>query len=165
LPQKVKHAEEPILWSRGDFAILTAVAAVIFTAGGLAWDTEYKWWNLCTLVGNLLFVCLGLVMTGWLVARFYRCGRKLQHLEIGSWLLAALTVAGAIIWAIRFDREELYPLTGLGADMHIHFAILYFGPPALGAALGGVLIRRLRKRLALLAGAVCERRLLRVCLL
>jgi hypothetical protein len=130
-----------------DAAIVAIPAAAILLSGGLLWQTNHRWFNLGAILGNLLCVCLFMVTAAWAVAYYYRCSRRLKHLRVLGWTLSALSIAAGILWTIHFNREELYPLTGLKETMGIHFGILYFGPPALGAMLGSILIRRLEKRL------------------
>jgi hypothetical protein len=147
-PQKTPRAPAPWHWTAADAAITFLPAALMILAGSLLWQTDYRWYNLGTVVGNSLCICLFIALGGWTVAHHYRCSKKLGLLRILTWIFAALTVAAGVLWTMHFNREELYPLTGLPDTLGVHFGILYFGPLTLGALQGSLLLGRLEKRLA-----------------
>lgn len=149
LPKKEKPLLPPIksLWRPSDFAI---VVLPLVTIGGLMlWflNTKHIWYNLMTVVGNILAVSLPFVTVAWLTAHHHGTRQKLNHLLLLNGVAIVLTVAAAIIWTVWYNDKEIYPLTRLRADTAIHLGIAYFAPFVLGELLSFLLILRLRKRL------------------
>ena len=149
LPPKQKSPLPPTksLWNFADFAIV--VLPLMIIGALLPWllHTRHVWYNLMTVVGNLLGVCLLFVTAAWLVAHHHGTRQKMNHLLILNLIAIVLTVAAAVIWTVWFNAKEIYPLTRLRADTAIHLGIAYFVPFVLGEILSFVLILRLRKRL------------------
>jgi hypothetical protein len=149
LPPKQKSPLPPAksLWNFADFAIVVLPLMVIGALMPWLLHTRHVWYNLMTVVGNLLGVCLLFVTAAWLVAHHHGTRQKMNHLLILNLIAIVLTVAAAVIWTVWFNAKEIYPLTRLRADTAIHLGIAYFVPFVLGEILSFILILRLRKRL------------------
>ncbi len=138
----------PNFWNFGDLAIVTVPLAVIGIMLVCLTDTMFVLYNLLSVIGGSLSICLLFVTAAWLTAYHYGSRRKLRHLLWLNCGTAVLTVAAGIVWAVWYNDKEIFPLTGLRPDTAIHLGIAFFTPLLLGQIQSAVLLWRLQKRLS-----------------
>lgn len=138
----------PNFWNLGDLAIVTVPLAVIGMMLVCLTDTMFVLYNLLSVIGGSLSICLLFVTAAWLTAYHYNSRWKLRHLLWLNCCTAVLTIAAEIVWAVWYNDKEIFPLTGLRPDTAIHLGIAFFTPLLLGQIQSAVLLWRLQRRLS-----------------